>query len=124
MDEQTNALLRDLAAKLGTTIEHLWIVLLNQAKVELIKDVVTIIFSVLFIAFTIIRHIRLQKKDGYTDKSDHYGMGKDSVVLPMIIAAILSVVFIIMTIICIMDVIDISFNPEYWALKEVTHALK
>lgn len=36
MDPKTEQLLRELASKLGTTVEHLWSVLILQARIEAI----------------------------------------------------------------------------------------
>lgn len=39
MNEQTAALLRDLAAKLGTTVEHLWAVVLKQVPLWIAENI-------------------------------------------------------------------------------------
>lgn len=116
LDDKITNLLEKLADKLGTTIEHLWNILIHQAYVEAFKNIA-------IIAFFIIAEILIFK---YTIK---YNKGKsledidnDFKSIAVIILSIIISVFTIAIIGCLIpETVDAIFNPEYWAL---THILK
>jgi hypothetical protein len=57
VDTKTEALIRDLAEKLGTTTEHLWGVLVHQAMIAGLVEIIVMAAWVLalFVVFRILR---------------------------------------------------------------------
>jgi hypothetical protein len=125
MNETTAKLLEQLAAKLGTTSEYLWGVLLKQAPISatitLFQTLGVVIFGIALWRI----HVRLMKKnkeDRYAECGyEKYDMGA---VIPMVVGFI---VFAILVVACLCSVESVAngyFNPEYWALKEILSSLK
>jgi hypothetical protein len=111
VNQETVKLIEQLAAKLGTTADHLWAVLVRQAGIEVWVSVVTIVilgaFSALWIS-------TFSKWDDWIDD----GMG--AVVMA---GTIVSVVFLFIVGCEITELPTLLLNPEYWALKEVLDVL-
>lgn len=108
MDEKTAQLIERLAAKLGTTAEHLWGVLVRQAPISGATDLGVLIAS--FAIAALLGVIALRTKD-----EDEGGMsfavgmaaliaGASALAMFMSGASIIAAAF---------------FNPEYWALKQI-----
>jgi hypothetical protein len=111
-------LLEELANKLGTTMEHLWNILMHQAYIEAFKNII-------MIAFFIVLEILISK---YTFK---YNKGKsledidDFGSIAIIILSIVISIFIIAMIVSLVpETIDAIFNPEYWALNHIIKLIK
>lgn len=108
MNETTDKLIRDLAEKLGTTADHLWQVLVRQAPITAITQLV--IWGLITATFTLllIAGVRRCKKEG------------DDVAICTSISAGLGLG------ICLLwfafdghAAITALLNPEYWALKQI-----
>lgn len=119
MNEQTTKLIEQLAQKLGTTTEYLWTILLKQAH---ISASITLVYLVLIIIFGIILY-KLHKY--FLEKDEHgdtrYENGAD---LFMIILLTFYLIMFIVCLICIPNIINGFFNPEYWALNEILNTLQ
>jgi len=63
MDEKTAQMLEKLAQKLGTTSEYLWGVLLKQAPIAAIIELIGILLCVIFGVFIWRVHKKLMKKE-------------------------------------------------------------
>lgn len=123
MDKTTIRTLEILEEKLEVPIEHLWEVMVHQAKIE------TIFYSVssgVVVIITMVWLIFLRKKvtppkptDDNPNPVADWQMGWDDMIIPYIITTILlswSLIQVIQT--CI--IAKTAFlNPEYWALKEL-----
>ncbi len=125
MNDNTTKLLEQLAAKLGTTTEYLWRVLLKQAPIEatttLIQCIIVWIGGIVLYKL----HKRFSKKiqtGGYSENA--YDKHEVALILPMVIVAIVWGVMFLVTFFCMSDIIVGYFNPEYWALKEVLDSVK
>ena len=114
--EQLRPLLEKLAEQLGTTVEQLWRVLLQQTQIEIVLcnlwmgiclwgGIGIIVLAIIMIIFAV--------------KTEEDGMG------------LFAFVVIILTIIIAgigyynnySELLTLTKNPEYWALKEVLSAL-
>jgi ABC-type phosphate transport system permease subunit len=106
-------MLNALAVKLGTTMEHLWTVLVDQATIEAWLSGVWILLVV--VGFLVL----LSKlKRWYATADRHY----DEQVAPILIgcaSAIVSIIVIVRSVTVIAGV----FNPEYVALNDLMSML-
>lgn len=114
MNEQITKLLEQLAAKLGTTAEHLWGVLIRQARIEAVTDSLFVILTLVG-GYWYYRWIK-----SYIKRNPY----EDAEIAGLIILGIPMVVSTIISFICLFLIPSELFNPEYWALKEVLNALK
>lgn len=113
MNEETRNLVKELANELGTTAEHLWGVLISQAKVEVFQIILFFIFSLLltFVTYRIHKYYTKNKK---YDRYDNELYIASTVFLGMVSVVILGA--------CIFKLFSLPtliYNPEYWALNEV-----
>lgn len=122
MNEQTATLVTQLAAKLGTTSEYLWAVLLKQAPVQgwimAVEYIVT--FAVIYAVWKWRDSLSAAIKWCFEE-------GEGSAILCFIglgIVGIASTVWLIACMFGITDIITAFVNPEYWALKQVLAAVK
>lgn len=125
MNENTAKLLEQLAQKLGTTSEYLWSILIKQAPVDATVTLIQAFLTILFGLFLWKTHKRLMKKetnDGYTETG--YGKYEELAAIPMIIGTLIFVLFFCAAFLCIGDVFNGYFNPEYWALDKILDKIK
>ena len=120
MNEQTTKLIEQLARKLGTTTEYLWLVLLKQAPIDATVTLFQTLFVMLFGLALWKINKRLLKK-GSEDKYSETGYEKyeEGAIIPMIIATIVFAILFIICFCCIGDIVNGYFNPEYWALERI-----
>ena len=123
MNEQVLALLTQLAEKLGTTVEHLWSVLVKQAFIS--TTVNLLIYSLLLILGFVLS--RTHKKfcgamPKYQETTYYHKYGAYSVL--MVVAFVVWAIIIIVFTLCLPEILSGYFNPEYWALSEILSALK
>jgi len=110
--EELTGVLEQLALKLGTTTEYLWGVLISQARISAITDLIYIIL-VSIIGIIIYKvHKNLMKEDKY----DYY---EEPLIAVMFIVSFVWCVLFIACFFSIGNIINGFFNPEYWALKEI-----
>ena len=124
MNEKLTALLEQLAIKLGTTAQHLWRVLIIQAKVSAACNMAFIVFVYIFAAVLLNYHVKFIKKipgnrHEYNTYEDNEAVG-----VIMIIAIIVWAILFITHFFSWASMINGFFNPEYWALQEVLSVIK
>lgn len=119
MDSKTEALIRELATKLGTTVDHLWSVMIKQAFVSSMIS----IFQYLLIIAGVIVWVKIHKwlsekeGDGYSNmRYDDYELAAG---VPMIITGIMLLILVVVSLFSITDTITGFVNPEYWALDHI-----
>jgi hypothetical protein len=119
MNEQTTKLLEALAAKLGTTAEYLWTVLLRQAWISAIEDVLQylVVASLPYFMWKFHKRMKATMEGGYLSNDEEKWLIVG--VCWFVVAVIVFWAFL-----CIPDTITKLVNPEYWALSEVLHALR
>lgn len=120
MNDKLTQLLEQLAAKLGTTAEYLWKVLIAQGRISATTSLIVLILTVLYSVLVWKTHMRFLKPtkdyDSLYDENEGF--------IP--IMAVMTGALIIMAIWSLSDISNIIngyFNPEYWALKEVLDLL-
>lgn len=121
MDSNTQQLLQQLANKMGTTVQYLWSVLIKQARVSAITDLITLSITIL-LAYAIFRiHLKLSFTKGTSshckyDDNEAYGI--------IMLVGTITIAAMLLIHLCFMgDTINGFFNPEYWALKEILDSL-
>lgn len=114
MNENTEKMIRELAEKLGTTVENLWHVLIKQASIDAITQSVILLLCiiVLIFCFRIAKKffLRFQESDETSD-----------LLLFMLFVAF-SAILLIHGLVIISNfglVLSGFFNPEFWALKQI-----
>lgn len=117
MEDKILNLLGGLAQKLGTTIEHLWMVLVNQAHVQVWKNAVTIVILIIINSFITKYAFRLFKGKRLSD-DDAYQ------IFVMIFATVLLVSSSIFGMLLFLEAFDALFNPQYWALNRILELVK
>lgn len=120
MNDQTAKLLEQLASKMGTTSEYLWSILLRQAPIESTITLIQVILimGVGVVLFKCHKHFMNDKNDmSYYEKEETLG-------IPMILAAVIWFIFFLAAIVCLDEIINGYFNPEFWALDYIMDKLK
>ena len=111
MNQETIELLKVLADKLGTTTEHLWGVLLNQAFLSGLSNsaflAVILISSVWWWRFALAKIKKEGKENGYSS-SDVW----PPVILLIAACGTASTIIVY-------EIMTAFLNPEYWALKQI-----
>lgn len=122
MNEQTIKLLSELAAKLGTTADHLWSVLARQAYVAMAQQIfAAVVFSVaLFFWFRLVKRMTTEIPEGksYPRWDDEGALCAWASVFALLLFAGVSLGF------AIDSIITATFNPEYFAFEQLTKLLK
>lgn len=115
MNEQTTQLIRELAYKLGTTTEHLWGVLVAQARWEFISSTiqygVILAFLLGFAKLARILWLNLNDEDW---TGQHVAFAVTTVIVGLAAIGLIVAGFDYLP----MYVASIA-NPEYWALKQI-----
>jgi len=115
--EQATQLLRELADKLGTTVEHLWKVLIQQAQVEIQichiwMNIGLFGFGGIAVCFLIAWIVSVVK-----DWDEGPGWLFSIMMLFVVLGGI--VYWTNYT-----DILTLTMNPEYWALNKIVSKLK
>ncbi len=120
--KELTGLLEQLAEKLGTTTEYLWGVLITQAKVSAIIDLIYIVLVSIIgvIIYKVHKHLMKENENGDT----RYYILEDSAVIPMFIVSIVWSVLFIVCFFSLGNIISGLINPEYWALEQVLDIVK
>lgn len=124
MNDKLQNVLSELAIKLGTSVEHLWKVLVYQAKINVVIDSIWyfLIISIGVILFKL--HVRFEKKIEHSttrySPSSYYEDQEASGYIMGILACVW-LVSSVMAFFSLGDFISAVFNPEYWALNEILH---
>ena len=114
MNPELQKVLAELAAKLGVTVDHLWGVLLYQAKVEAIFN--GFLFALCVAYFIgggrLLRKTYLRQLEDSYEPDEGWWMG-------LCIYLVIGFFVLIFMLIAAHDVITQTANPEFWALKQI-----
>lgn len=115
-------MLAELAEKLGTTIEHLWGILLNQS---FIFGVSTSIITILMIIFLIFAFYYIKKITNKKRKSpyEEYTCDEEYIFVCQVLFGCCLVIFPIGILYNLYEIITAFANPEYWALKTILKSI-
>jgi hypothetical protein len=123
MNDATIKLIEQLAAKLGTTSEYLWSVLIRQAYISAITDL--IYYAVIIITGILLWKVHKYfsvEREKWDDRNfyDH----EDMLAVPLMVCTALTWVCVaIAGIVSVGTTISAFINPEYWAIKQILSAL-
>jgi len=117
MDNQVTKLLQSMADKLGTTVIYLWHVLVHQAFINGIGNLIEYVFVSLFGIVLFKLHVRFSKDYGVYYELDEFAS------IPMTLCAIVFFILFITCLFSINDTINSFFNPEYWALNHILKSI-
>jgi hypothetical protein len=113
MNEELGKKLAELAARLGTTVEHLWGVLIRQAYIDGVSSLVTMLcaLTVGFVAVLLFLHVR-------KDREKYLGKYAPAFAEYFILAVVL---FLVAGVAGsnLYWVISDFFNPEFYALRQL-----
>lgn len=117
MNDQTIALLTTLSKKLGTTVEHLWGVLLAQVPIEIAISFGAIIVSSL-ITFLLARAtLKIHRDQEARPKPKDSGADDLAGFISLVLTVIMTVVTIAVFCEKVTVLVTLIFNPEYWVLQ-------
>lgn len=111
MDNNTALAIRELSDKLGATGSHLWGVLLKQAKIEVIAESLFLVVSTIALSCLSVwckKKIEEDKRRGEVEMPFHQ--------IGLYVSLLMIAVFIMFI---GFDIVSISVNPEFWALKQL-----
>jgi hypothetical protein len=119
MNKETTELLQQLAAKLGTTAEHLWAILIRQAFISACTDLL-LYASTIFLVWMCAKKFPqwLSSSNHDPDSDTHFAY-----IWVFAIASITAAILVIGSVMTIPDTITAFANPEYWALKQILDAV-
>lgn len=114
MNETTEKLIRDLAERLGTTAEHLWSVLIRQAPITAITNLLECLILVAVCVYYRHRLVLWQKRLRDTCDADHPALPPAYIGLVVLLC-----ITIIHALLTASGIVTAFANPEYWALKQI-----
>lgn len=115
MNEATTKLVEELAAKLGTTAEHLWGVLVRQAPISGVCDALAIVAWIIGLAWALrlVRSKTTDQGNGCAEWTD------EGALVAWLVWAFTASVVMLVAGACFAEIVASIVNPEYWALKQV-----
>ena len=125
MDEKTLLALTALAQKLGTTAEYLWGVLIKQAAVTGVTNIIEMsVWLAIAIAWGVLTYRKTRKvlPEGagpYSCASAEWE--EEAAFFAWLGAFLLAVTAAIVACVGVSDSVAAFLNPEYWALKQILH---
>jgi hypothetical protein len=120
MNERTEILIRELSEKLGTTAEHLWGVLIQQAYITATIDMIFMaawIFAVVR-GFLFVRSKTTAAKPTEEERYPRAEWEGDDQAIAWAVWVVTAVVAAIIIGSSLSESISALVNPEYWALKQ------
>lgn len=121
MNEQLQKVLADLAAKFGTSVEHLWKVMIYQARISVVIDVIQYLIIIIVGVILFRLHLRFNKQTNAATRvySTCIYEESDATCWIMVISGTVWLILALIAFLSIGDSITAAFNPEYWALKQI-----
>lgn len=121
MDEKFQQLIEALAAKLGTTAEHFWGVLVRQAP---ISGAVDLVLCVVIAAVTVWWVALVKRKttcppETETNRYPKAEWRDEGAFLAWLVTVIFGVSALLSVIGSAQGIVAAFANPEYWALKQL-----
>lgn len=116
MNDKIAQLLTELAIKFGTTVEHLWGVLVKQAYINACNQIIyTIIIAVAWFAI-----YKFVEKKTTIPKDSHYAdWSGDGKFFGWLLVTAVSICLMVQLCYTVGICLTAFNNPEYWALKQI-----
>lgn len=116
MDNKTEALIRELAEKFGTTSERLFEVLIRQAPISGITDVIVILAwsFILYAFYRVIKRKTAILKDKMFSEWD-----TDIAVVAWVLWGVVTFFTAIIVGVSMSSIVAAIFHPEYWAIQQL-----
>lgn len=125
MDDKTTEMIAALAAKIGTTADHLWGVLVTQAPISGAIDLATV-FVMVLVAIGLVRFVRGKTTPPAKTQDDAYPTaewdGEGAFAAWTVTALYLFITFTV-ALSSAQGIVAAFFNPEYWALSTLLCAM-
>ena len=119
MNEQATKLLEQLAQKLGTTVEYLWGILIQQAQVDAFVNLGYLIILIIAWIIGVKLHFYLSKNEKYEKDNTGLAWAAIMIIFAMILIPVSIVMFFFLG-----NIVTGLINPEYWALKQVLNLIQ
>jgi heme/copper-type cytochrome/quinol oxidase subunit 2 len=121
MNDKVIELLTRLADKFGTTVEHLWGVLVKQAGISAVTELVMAFVMVAAWAwlFRFVRGKTTEPKETPEDRYPHAEWREEDALIAWLVAAFSLMLVVLQVYSAITTAPTALFNPEYWALKQL-----
>jgi len=121
MNDKTEALIRELAEKLGTTVEHLWGILVHQAPISGTIDLLVMVAWMIAVIWTyrIVKEKTAIPKPTEDNRFTRAEWVNEGAWTAWLVWGMVSCASIIIIGCFLSDVISAILNPEYWAIKQV-----
>jgi hypothetical protein len=113
MNEELGRKLAELAGKLGTTVEHLWSVLIRQAYIDGISSLVSVLGSLAFGVGSVLLFCHLKRKHAEA-LGKYIPAGIEYVLLGFVLLLVAGAAGT-----NLYWVISDFFNPEFYALRQL-----
>ena len=123
MNQETLAILNRLAEKFGTTVEHLWGVLVKQAFISAVTDLFHVLTLLIVASAGLVFVYRKTRTPPETEKGDrpYVEFEGDFALFAWGIALIALVPIYVSVMASAPNIISGFLNPEYWALQQILH---
>ena len=121
MNDKTEALIRELAEKLGTTGENLWSVLVRQAPITGAIDLLVVVawaFAVVW-AFRLVRAKTTKPMPTEADRYPRAEWQNEVAFAAWALWVFMAIMVAVIGGASLSGTIGALVNPEYWALKQV-----
>ena len=114
-------ILQALADKFGTTVEHLWGVLIKQAAISATVDIVILIIlaSMFILCFLFVQKKTMKPIQVYGESYKNAEWREENAFAAWLILGIFGLIVLLYGFDSIRGIIAGIFNPEYWALNKI-----
>lgn len=116
--KELQEILKVLADQFGTTVSHLWGVLVKQQMIDSITTIAMIVAMAIICILSIIVLVRHVKKYG-----DEFSDSEIPVLVSGAIAFVSGLFLMIIVPVCFTDIVTGFINPEYGALMDILEKL-
>lgn len=116
MDSNTAALVRELAEKFGTTSERLFEILIRQALISGITDVIVIlVWSFILYAFYRV----IKRKTAISENKISSEWNTDIAVVAWVLWGFITFITAIIVGVSMSSIVAAISHPEYWAIQQL-----
>lgn len=126
MDERTYALLTALSERLGTTAEHLWGVMVQQALISGVVGLVEV-GATIAVCWWVIRLVARKTTAPAASAMNPYPCAEwesDMAGLAIVVSTVFVGGAVVVVSVALFDISSALLNPEYWALSRLLRALR